>query len=357
MRKFILIVSMFLLVACGASQVVVLTNNTGQAVAIIPSVVVANRNAQSISIIDIASDTVTDTIPMPAAAQTALPGYVVYSAIHHRIYVGDSTNDRIVIFDATDFSHLGDLPVVDDVFHMWLNNNQLWSTDRVDNSIAVFDLNTDARVAVIPIPADLRALGGQPHDIVVDENHAYVTILNVGGGPDMVIKYDVNTFTEVDRAPVGEDPHVFLHPTNSNLYVACQDTDNVFVIDRNTMTQITVVPIFGGHGVWVPNDGRTLYVSNFPGHVAGGLPGPGFLGLFAVKLDDNTPIGGITTPFPATHNITSDPDGKKLYVTHSEFLQGKVSIYDISDQSVVPTLLNTIDVGTNPFGIAYFPRR
>jgi YVTN family beta-propeller protein len=282
-------------------------------------IVVANRASESLSIIDPETDTVIRTVSLPAGAEPAIAGYVVYSPELDRIYVGDSANHRVVVLRAEDFGFVSSLPVPNDVFHMWLNDSLLWVVDRKDFSLAVFDLTTNTRRAVVPIPADLKALGGVPHDVVVDEDSAFVTIRSVDDFPDVVVKYNNNTLEEVGRASVGNDPHVFLHPSNRRLYVACQDTNNVFVLNRDTMIEETVVPILGGHGVWVPPHGRTLYVSNFPGHIVGGEPGPG-------------------------------ADGRKLYVTHSNG-DTKVTVFTLSSPTAAPEFLREIDVGDNPFGI------
>lgn len=318
-------------------------------------VLVANRGSASLSVIDVETDLVVETVPLPGGALPTDVGYVAFSALHERVYVGDDANKRIIVMRAADFTHVVDLAMPSDVFHMWLDDTQLWAVDRDDKSVVAFDLATNARLTVAPIPADLEALGGKPHDVVVDGNHAFVTVLAVNAAPDVVVKYSKTTFTEVDRAPVGEDPHVFLHPSDRRLYVACQDTDNVFVLNRDTMAQLGVVPIFGGHGVWIPAHGQTLYVSNFPSHVIGGQPGPGATGLFAVELGTDTAIGGLPTPFSSPHNITSTRDGSKLYVTHSNGA-GKVTVYDVAGPASIPVLARDIDVGTTPFGIAQFLR-
>ncbi len=316
-----------------------------------PYIVVANRADGTFSVIDTDTDTLVRHVPLPGGAKPATPGYVAYVPRLRRLYVGDDANRRISVFQVPEFFHLFDLPMPADVFHLWVNDRQLWAVDRDALSLAVFDLDSSQRIGVIPIPADLRARGGVPHDVVVDATHAYVTVFRIAAAPDVVVKYSCDTLTEVGRASVGDDPHVFLHPTAPRLYVACQDTDNVFVLDRATMAEITVVPIFGGHGVWVPPPGQTLYVTNFPSHVVGGEPGPGALGVFAVDLDTDTAIGGVGTSRTGAHNLNSTADGTKLYITHSDG-GSMVGVYDVSDPDAVPVFLREILVGKNPFGIA-----
>ncbi len=348
MRTLPAFLALLLLTGCHDSRVLRVANPPSGEL-----IVVANRASASLSVFDTGSDLVVETVLLPPGAVAATPGYVAYSPVHGRVYVGDDANRRILVLAAADFSHVADLPMIGDVFHIWLSGDQLWAVDRADFSVAAFDLATNSLLAVAPIPADLRGLGGIPHDIVVDADHAFVTVLDVDSAPDVVVKYSRTTFAEVGRAPVGEDPHVFLDPVSRRLYVACQDTDNVFVLDRDTMAEIAVIPIFGGHGVWVPAHGQTLYVSNFPGHVAGGLPGPGSVGLFAVDLATDSAIGGLPTPVSAPHNITSSRDGRKLYVTHSNG-GSAVTVYGLPTPTSVPVLLGQIAVGTNPFGICQF---
>ena len=314
------------------------------------SIVIVNRGAGTLSIIDPLTDTVVQTVALPAGEFASRPGYVVYSAVRQRIYVGDEANDRIIVMDAKDFRVVAEMPVPSDAFHMWHNEVQLWVVDREADSLVVFDLWRNRQLRVIPIPGDLQAADGTPHDVVVDADHAYVSIFGLENVRDVVVKYSTVTFEEVGRASVGDDPHLFMHPSDRRLCVACQDTDAVHVLDRDTMATQAVIPVFGGHGVWIPPNGRTLYVTNFPGHVTGGLPGPGADGVFAIDLDTNMETGSTTAPFPAPHNLASTADGGTLYLTHSDG-GNKVSVYDLPTPASVPVLRTVIDVGTNPFGI------
>jgi DNA-binding beta-propeller fold protein YncE len=341
MRTLALFLVVLLLAGCGG---------TDGAVTPETRIVVVNRGGGSLSIIDPETDLVVQTVELPMGEVNPLPGYVVYSPLHQRLYVGDEANDRILIYRGSDFSLVGEMPVPSDAFHMWHNDTQLWVVDRKAASLAVFNLWAGKQVIVIPIPADLQAAGGSPHDVVVDADHAYVSIGSIQDAPDVVIKYSTQTFREVGRATVGDDPHVFLHPTDRRLCVACQDTDDVHVLDRDTMATEAVIPIFGGHGVWIPPSGRTLYVTNFPSHIVGGEPGPGADGLFVVDLDGSTAIGGVPTPNAGPHNLTSTADGRKLYLTHTDG-GTKVSVYDLATPTSLPVLRTEIEVGENPFGI------
>jgi hypothetical protein len=107
----------------------------------------------------------------------------------------------------------------------------------VDKTITVIDLKTLAAVTTIPTPADLVAAGGRSHDVILDpvSRFTYITMIGVPG-PDVVVQYSTATFLEVGRTTVGEDPHLSLARQNHLLYVQCQNTSNVFVLDRDTLT-------------------------------------------------------------------------------------------------------------------------
>lgn len=316
-----------------------------------PWIVIANRGDGTLSIIDEATQTVIDTVPLPAADSPSTPGYVTWSATRDRIYVGDDANRRIVVLSGQDFSHVADLPAVSDVFHLWHNESQLWAVDRVDKSVAVFDLDANAWITSIPMPADLTTAGGIPHDVVVDADHAFVSLLGIDMAPDAVVRYSTTTLTETGRAPVGEDPHLFLHPTTTNLYVACQDSDAVVVLDRTTMAEVTTVPVDGGHGVWIPPDGSRLYVTNFAGHEVIGPPDPdGAFAVFTIDLDSHAVIDSTHASDSAPHNIASNAAGSRLYVTHSNG-GTHVGLYTVRTPSSPPRERRLLTVGTNPFGL------
>ena len=205
-------------------------------------------------------------------------------------------------------------------------------------------------ITTVPLPADLVDLGGKPHDVILDRRAAYVTMLGLPGDNDYVIKYDRKTFQEVARAPVGKDPHVILTEKKGLLYVAAQNSNNVTVLKRRDLSQVTTIDVPGAHGVWIPRSGRVLYATN--------LPGGGTDGLFTVNLRTNTVLGDpVDTAFPIPHNVVATGKGDRLYVTHSWGTSDKVSVYEISRMNPVPVPLGDVTVGLNPFGLAFVPAR
>ena len=149
-------------------------------------------------------------------------------------------------------------------------------------------------------------------------------------------------------AAVGKDPHLSLTWRNNLLYVPCQNSDVVIVLDRRTMELVTEIPVPGAHGAGMARHGKVFYTTN--------LPGGGTDGLFAIDTRTNTVIGEATdTSYPVPHNIALTPIGRKLYLTHSGPGADKVTIYTMNRRDPVPVFSGEVTVGLNPFGLAYVP--
>ena len=312
-------------------------------------IVVANREDGTISVISVRTDEVIQTVAMPEGDNTPDPMYVVYTRPHNRVFVGDRGNNRVVVFNADDFSVEATVPTGAGVFHMWADSlaRQLWVNNDVDKTATVIDPRTLEVLATVPMPADLT-VEGKPHDVVIDHlgRFAFVSMVKVKGDNDYVIKFSTETFEEVGRAAVGKDPHLALTFRNRFLYVPTQNANEVLVLNRDTMETETSIAAPGAHGAGMARFGNVFYTTN--------LPGEGMGGLYAIDIRTNSVIGkAVDTPFPVPHNIALTPILRKLYVTHSGTFANKVTVYTVSRQNPVPVYRGSITVGLNPFGLSY----
>jgi YVTN family beta-propeller protein len=314
-------------------------------------VVVANRASGTISVIDVATDQVIATVALPDGDNPPEPMYVNYSWPVGRVFVGDRANDRVVVFGAGDLSVQGTVPAGRGVFHQWQfpPSTQLWVNNDIDDTSTVIDAVTLDTLATVPMPEDLVEMGGKPHDVIVDPNNAvaFVTMLGFSGPEDYVVQFSTETFEETGRVAVGKDPHLSLAFGEGDLYVPCQNTDDVFVFDRQTLEPVDRLDVPGAHGAGMTLQGDTFYTTN--------LPGGGDDALFTIDTSSNELVGDpVATPYPIPHNIAVTPDASKLYVTHSGGGSNDVTVYTI-DEDRVPVLAGEITVGFNPFGLAYVP--
>lgn len=312
-------------------------------------IVIANRASGTISIIDTFSDEVIGTFALPAGPRAPEPMYVVAS--RKRVFVGDRANNRVVAFNARSFAVEATVPTGAGVFHMWADplDRQLWVNNDIDKTATVIDPITLEVLATVPMPSDLVAAGGKPHDVLLDPllgQFAYVTMISVAGPSDYVVKFSVRTFEEIDRAAVGKDPHLSAPRRNKLLYVPCQGSNSVVVLNRHTLDQVASIPVPGAHGAGMSRNGETFYTTN--------LPGGGNDGLWAIDTQSNAAIATpVDTPFASPHNIALTPNGRKLYLTHSSATSNKVTVYKLVDR--IPVFHKELTVGLNPFGITHVP--
>ncbi len=305
-------------------------------------VVVANRASKDISVIDAATNTLIGTYLMPDNGE---PMYVVHIPQAKSVFVGDRANNRVVAFDEDDFSVKGTVPCGAGVFHMWAspNGSRLWVNNDIDNTTSVISPTSMKVKGTAETPADLVALGGKPHDVFVgpDNQFAYVSVLGVAGDDDFVIKYSGASFAEVGRAAVGQDPHLSATDENGLLYVPCQNSNAVYVVDRSSMTVMSTIPFIGAHGAAMSNSGDYFYSAGISNSTMG-----------TINTSTNSLDGPIVnTPYPTAHNLAINASDTKLFVTHSGGTSDKLTIYDLDPN---PVFSSEITVGTNPFGLAYY---
>lgn len=313
-------------------------------------IVVANRASANLSVIDVRTDSVAATVPMPTwpGDNTPEPMYVVNVPAGRRVYVGDRANNRVVAFDARSFQVADVIPAGEGVFHMAADdrNRRLWVLNDVDKTVTVVDLKSHDVIATISMPVDLVAAGGIPHDFIVHPRGgaAYVTF-NGLPGPDVVVKIDASTFAETARAEVGESPHIALSKQERMVLAACQNSNEVVRLSAQNLSDLGSIPVPGAHGTAVSRNGRVFYTTN--------LPGGGVSGLIAIDTRKGNVLSTTDTPVPVPHNVALTSNGK-IYVTHSGATSTKVSVYR-ERVKAAPTLVATVDAGLNPFGLEFVP--
>lgn len=315
-------------------------------------VVVADRGSETVTVISTRTDTVIDTLDLPPADNAAEPMYIYYTPIKHRFFVGDRANNRVVAFNAHTLQPVGEAPTGAGVFHMWGNtaNKQLWVNNDVDNTSTVIDMRTLNVITTVPTPTDLVDMGGKPHDVILSPTgiFAYISVVGVAGDNDYIVQFNTRTFTEVGRAAVGKDPHLSVTFRNFLLYVPCQNTNNVYLLNRWDLSTFNILDVPGAHGAGMTRSGRYFYTTN--------LSGGGDDAIWTIDTWTNQVVGEPTdAPYSVPHNIAITPNGNKLYVTHSGASSDKVSIYRTSWWDPTPTLIGEVTTGMNPFGIAYVP--
>ncbi|MBD3226472.1 MAG: beta-propeller fold lactonase family protein [Caldithrix sp.] len=310
--------------------------------------VIANRNSGSITVIDTRTERIRGTYDLPTGAQTPQPMYVVWVPHTNRVFVGDRSNDRVVVFNADNYSVETTVEAGKGIFHMWAGKRgkQLWVNNDIDNTATIIDPRTLEVLHTVPMPADLVAAGGKPHDVILEPkgDKAFVTMLGFAGEHDYVVRFNTNTYQETGRRAVGKDPHLSLHPRNDLLYIPNQNTNELIILNRSTMQEVKNLAIPGAHGAGMDYKGQVFLTTN--------LPGGGENGIYAVRLQNNEIIGSVDTPYPIPHNLAFNAAGDKVYLTHSGGSSQKVTVYELNRRTQELNFHKEFNVGLNPFGLA-----
>jgi len=324
-------------------------------------ILVTNRTSGTLTVIDVATDMVVDTVSLAVPGfRPPDPMYVSFIPKLKQVFVNDRTNNALTVLDANNFELLDSVPLGKGAFHMWAdpNGKQLWAVNDIDKTMTVINPKTLDTLTTIPIPSDLAALGGKPHDVALDNagKAAFVTIVGTTDKKGYVLRYDTKTFKLTHRATVGGDPHVGLAWKKTQMYVACQDDDQVYVLSTKDLSAVhESIAVPNAHGTGWTHKDATFFTTNITDKGIDGLHAINSLN-HAVIGKTNTGEGSEETAEDVPHNIAITGNDSKLYISHSGHDEGEfsgvVTVYDIRDPKA-PKYLHTIHVGLNPFGIAY----
>ena len=320
-------------------------------------IVIANRSSGNISILDENTGELIKTVDLPSGEgeNTPEPMYVYNLIGTDEIVVDDRANNRVVFFDSTTFEVTGTVETGSGNFHMWASpqEDQLWVVNDIDNTLTVIDPQTKQKIGTVDLPEDVIGANARPHDVIVDPSgdFAYTTVIREDNpDSDLLVKIDARTFTVLDTAEVGKDPHVSLAPENNLLYVPAADSNRIEVFDRRgtELVQVGTIEQPGAHGIEFSQDGNFIYTTD--------LPGGAETGLFTIDSRTNQIVGdldGVDTSSPIPHNVWLNGSGDRLFLTHSGAQATTVDVFSLEDPTK-PVLENTVDVeGLNPFGLAY----
>lgn len=293
-------------------------------------VVVANRGSGDISVVDSDSLAVT-TYDLPGQAE---PMYVNHDGRNGIVLVGDRASSRIVALDDDSFEVVGTVPVGAGVFHQWLDEGrqELWVVGTDDATVSVVDTDSLTVRATFPLPADLVAKGGVPHDVFVSGRNAFVSLVGLPTG-GVVVQYSTRTRTETGRIATGGDPHLFVR--GGRLFVASQEAGTVSSYVAATLRPLASTAVPAAHGIFVT---RRLQV------VVTNISGGGTDAVWRLNARLRPVREPVDTSVAVPHNVAVASDGA-TFVTHSGSTSTALSVLRRGGDRVVT-------VGTNPFGLA-----
>jgi gliding motility-associated-like protein len=279
------------------------------------SAYIANSGSNSVSVINIATNTVTATIPVgisPFCVVVNHAGTIAYVGNSGSISVINTATNAVTATIPVDANSMVISP--DDSKLYAMNYPNITVINTVNNSLV---LNfTYGNI----LPSSLA--------ISPDGNNLYIA----GNTSDDVLVFNTANYTQIADIPTGHNTAVIgLSPDGSRLYVPSSLDNVVVVINTADNSVVSTIPVgFGPLDVVVSNDGSRAYVSN------GGFTTVSVINTASNQVISTIPVGGA----PAGLSLTAD--GSALFVVNG--VSNNVSVVNTSTNTVTAT----IAVGSEP---------
>lgn len=223
---------------------------------------VANEQADSVSIVDLNTQTVISTIPVGKAPR----GTAIDRELNLAI-VSSSHDDTISIIDLTSYQLITNIPVGKSPEGIAVNplNHIALVANQKDDTISVIDLIAYKVIETIPV-------GKEPKDIAIDPEINIALVVNEKNGHGhhgdendyTVSVIDLNTYQVTGEVPVGKKPQAIdINPETHLAAVANEKDDSITVINLLNW-QTDTIPV-GKHPMDVainPLDNRALVISD-----------------------------------------------------------------------------------------------
>jgi len=329
--------SVLILVTFGLVFTFVNTENFSQAQTLYAYV--ANSGSNDISVINLSTNTVVQTIPLPLGS---FPQEIVATPDGRKLYVTNIGNGTVSVINTATNAIKRTIILPGGAGPQGIaitpDGSKTFVVDSFNDNIVVISVLTDTVIASIPIPGSLSAW-----DIAIspDGLTAYITDDGASGN---VFVIDTLTYAMIAIIPTGASgAGITFTPDGSKVYTA-DPSGNGFAINTTTFAVAPVIwpifpPVAGPWDVAVHPGGTYAY---FTDHYFFG----GGSTVLVVSTTTDTQIGVIPVANDPTEVIFS-PSGSRAYVTHW-LASGSVSVIDTATSMVIAN----IPVGIRPIGIA-----
>ena len=251
--RFIVVLAMLApLMALGRPGVTTASAAAGQASS--GRAYVTDLFAGTVTVIDITTNTVIDTIPVGASPSDATP-----SPDGSTVYVSLQEAGAVAVIDTATNTVTNTIPVgiLPSGIAFTPDGARAYVVNGQSNDVSVIDTATQTVVATIPLPEGASAISVA---VTPDGATAYVT----NGGLNTVSVIDTATNTVTADIPVGEAPYgVTVALDGTRAYVTNRVSNDVSVIDTATNTVIATIPVGPNpSGIAASPDGSTVYVAS-----------------------------------------------------------------------------------------------
>jgi gliding motility-associated-like protein len=295
---------------------------------------ITNSGDGSISVINIATNTIESTIRPPHD-----PVCVCISPDGSKAYIGCSNGSSTVtvintitnaIISTIHVSSSGESTGIT----VSPDDKMLYVANYVDGTVSVVTIATGA-VKVIPV-------GPNPYGIAISKDGSRVYVAYTYSNYVSVINTATNTISA--NITVGTAPSdVVVSPDGSKIYVPVGNSNNIAVIDPISNTVKSTIPLGASPVVMTLSpDGSRIYVATTSYST---YPYPSK--VLVVNTSTNAVLATIAVG-AASNGISVSPDGNFVYVVNTE--TDDVSVINTSTNKVI----TTVKVGIGPISLGDF---
>ena len=256
-------------------------------------VYVSNYGSNTVSVIDTQTNTVTTTVsvgggPVPPAYDTA----------NRRVYVPNHISNDVSVINTDTNTVIATVPVGTRPINATYDpiHHRVYVTNRDSDDVSVISTTSNIVIAIIPV-------GDRPHEGAFDSAHDRVYVPNLDSDDVSVI--DTATNTVVAAVPVNDAPgSIAFDSANNHIYVAHRGSDNVSVIDTASNTVIATIPVGDRpHGAGFDPTNNRIYVTNLGSNTV-------------TVIDAGTPVT-ITVTSPTASSTINDVSTRASDITWS----------------------------------------
>ncbi|WP_409018940.1 beta-propeller fold lactonase family protein [Brevundimonas vesicularis] len=286
---------------------------------------ITNFGSNTVSVIDLASDTVIETIAVGRG-----PYGVATSRDGHRVYITNFENSTVSVIDTASLSVVGTILVGHQPSGLALtpDDSRLYVTNRLSGTVSVVNtLNNQ----VIQTITDLDGANG----ITISPDGSKFYVSSQDFGTKVYNAYD-HTFLS-NLSSLGTQSNIESSLNGENAYTVSNSSTTFLTI--NTLNQEVLStsnsadPAFR---IKISKDGKLLYLS---------IPNRRIIQVY--DLDEEEFTASIPVNLRPT-GLSLSPDGNRLYVVNTE--SNNVSVIDTATNTVI----KTISVGYIPYSFGEF---
>ena len=264
-----------------------------------------------------------------------------------RLYVTNSGGDGITVIDMGALKVIGTIQLGEHVHGVALqaDGRRLFATVESDNTLRIVDTATNKMLSTI------KLTGNRPNQCAVTPDGKYVAVpLRQGDAVDIV---DVAQGKVVKTLPIKTPHNAYSAGSNRFLFVSSMGSDEIDIIDLQTMEYAARIPVLGMPRPYViAPDGNTMYVA------LSNLHGFAVANIAEKKVLEKVSIPGEhlvlhSVPYETfdtfTHGLALSPDQNEIWLT--SLLDDCIYVYDLKSEKVVAHL----KTGEGPNWVAFTP--